>query len=207
MRMPLAMAVPPAAIAANRAQLSSLLARKDLGQNAPAIAVVEADYAEMWAKDATAMYSYAGASAAASRLAPFAAPPFTSACGLASQATGGVDVAGADARTTLLQLTSALPEALETLASPASSASGSSRPLIGNGARAISSFAPVSAPSCPSTSPDTDASVGRGVSLGALSVPQTWVSAARAVTAAAPALPGNDIRVSRALPAGRLAIA
>jgi PPE-repeat protein len=63
--------VPPAVIAENRALLMSLVATNILGQNTPAIAATEAHYAEMWAQDATAMYGYAGASAAASTFSPF----------------------------------------------------------------------------------------------------------------------------------------
>jgi PPE-repeat protein len=63
--------VPPEEIAANRALLMALLASNFLGQNTAAIAATEAQYAEMWARDAAAMYGYAAASAAASQLAPF----------------------------------------------------------------------------------------------------------------------------------------
>ncbi|EUA59389.1 PPE family protein [Mycobacterium intracellulare 1956] len=66
--------VPPPVIAANRALLASLVATNILGQNTPAIAATEAQYAEMWAQDAAAMYGYAGSSAAATQLAPFTAP-------------------------------------------------------------------------------------------------------------------------------------
>ena len=62
------------AIAANRAQLAPLVATNVLGQNTPAIAVTEAQYAEMWAQDAAAMYGYAGSSAAASQLTAFTQP-------------------------------------------------------------------------------------------------------------------------------------
>jgi PPE-repeat protein len=72
-----AMTVPPPAIAANRATLLALIATNFFGQNFPAIAATEAHYAEMWAQDAAAMYSYAGSSAAASALAPFNEPPQT----------------------------------------------------------------------------------------------------------------------------------
>jgi PPE-repeat protein len=44
--------VPPAAIAANRSQLMALIATNIVGQNTPAIAATEAQYAEMWAQDA-----------------------------------------------------------------------------------------------------------------------------------------------------------
>src|ERR1700757_2237415 len=66
--------VPPPVIAANRALLMSLVATNIFGQNTPAIAATEAQYAEMWAQDAAAMYGYAGASAAATMLTPFTAP-------------------------------------------------------------------------------------------------------------------------------------
>ncbi|OBG94175.1 hypothetical protein A5697_02650 [Mycobacterium sp. E3251] len=69
--------VPPPVIAANRALLASLIATNILGQNTPAIAATEAQYAEMWAQDAGAMYGYAASSAAAAQLTPFAAPPAT----------------------------------------------------------------------------------------------------------------------------------
>ncbi len=92
-----------------------------MGQNTPAIAATEAHYGEMWAQDATAMYGYAAATAAASRLAPFAAPPHGSnPAGLAGQAAR-VAAAGATSAATNAQtlLTSAMPGALQGLASPA----------------------------------------------------------------------------------------
>lgn len=69
-----AMAVPPPVVAANRSLLTSLVATNILGQNTPAIATTQAHYFEMWAQDATAMYNYAGSSAAAAALAPFSQP-------------------------------------------------------------------------------------------------------------------------------------
>ncbi|ORW74378.1 hypothetical protein AWC22_23465 [Mycobacterium riyadhense] len=69
--------VPPAAIAANRSTMMSLIQTNIFGQNTPAIANSEADYGEMWAQDIVAMDSYAGTSAAASELTPFAPPPAT----------------------------------------------------------------------------------------------------------------------------------
>jgi PPE-repeat protein len=66
--------VPPPEIAANRSLLMALLATNFFGQNTPAIAATETQYAEMWAQDAAAMYVYAGSSAAASALTPFSSP-------------------------------------------------------------------------------------------------------------------------------------
>jgi PPE-repeat protein len=67
--------VPPPEIAANRALLMTLVATNFFGQNTAAIAATEAQYAEMWAQDAVAMYGYAASSAAASALTPFGSPP------------------------------------------------------------------------------------------------------------------------------------
>ncbi|SOX55811.1 PPE family protein [Mycobacterium ahvazicum] len=72
-----AMTVPPPLIAANRAQLTALVATNFLGQNTAAIMATEAEYMEMWAQDADAMYAYAGASTPASTLTPFTEPPQT----------------------------------------------------------------------------------------------------------------------------------
>ncbi len=89
-----AMAVPSPLIAANRAQLMALIATNFLGQNTPAIMATEAEYSEMWAQDATAMYSYAASSASASSFSTFTAPPqTTNPGGLAGQA-GAVAQAG-----------------------------------------------------------------------------------------------------------------
>ncbi len=80
--------VPPTEIAANRSQLASLVATNVLGQNTPAIAATEIQYAEMWVQDAQAMDTYAGSSAAATSLTPFtAAPQTTNANGPGSQAS------------------------------------------------------------------------------------------------------------------------
>jgi PPE-repeat protein len=82
-----AMTVPPALIAANRAQLSKLVATNLLGQNTAAIAATEAQYGEMWAQDAAAMNGYATASKAATQFAPFGTPQLpTNEYGVAEQA-------------------------------------------------------------------------------------------------------------------------
>ncbi|MCV7382745.1 PPE family protein [Mycolicibacter longobardus] len=98
-----AMTVPPSVIVANRSLLMTLVATNFLGQNTPAIAATEAQYAQMWAQDATAMYGYAGASAAAAQVTPFTDPaPTASPAGL----------------TGITQLISELPSALQGFASP-----------------------------------------------------------------------------------------
>ncbi|MGA8253261.1 MAG: PPE family protein [Mycobacterium sp.] len=78
--------VPPPVIATNRAQLAMLVATNFLGIKTPAILATEAQYAEMWAQDAAAMYGYAGSSAAAATLTPFTAPQQnTNPAGLSAQ--------------------------------------------------------------------------------------------------------------------------
>ena len=82
--------VPPREIAANRSPTGALVATNIFGQNTPAIASTEIQYAEMWVQDAVAMDSYAGSSAAATKLTPFtAAPQTTNAGGLAEPGRRG----------------------------------------------------------------------------------------------------------------------
>jgi len=78
--------VPPPVVEANRTLLATLLATNFLGQNTAAIAATEAQYLEMWAQDAAAMYGYSGASAAATALPPLT-PQYiaTSLAGLGAQ--------------------------------------------------------------------------------------------------------------------------
>ncbi|WP_131806021.1 PPE family protein, partial [Mycobacterium alsense] len=71
----LAATVHPAAVAANRSDLVSLVTANLFGQNAPAIAAVESDYELMWAADVAAMVGYhSGAAAAAAHLASWPPP-------------------------------------------------------------------------------------------------------------------------------------
>jgi PPE-repeat protein len=123
--------VPPVEVAANRTQLAVLVATNLLGQNTAAIAATEAQYFEMWAQDAAAMFDYAGSSAAATQLTPFSSPrQATSAEGLAGQAAAagqaGQGSAGT-AQSVLSQIFSVVPNALGNLKS--SSVLGSLTPL------------------------------------------------------------------------------
>jgi PPE-repeat protein len=118
--------VPLEVIAANRIELAQLTATNIYGQNTPAISSVEAQYGEMWAQDATAMYSYAGNSATASRLTAFTTPPTTTnPAGTANQAAATAQAAGtssgAGVQSALSQLVSSVPTSLQNLASPAAS--------------------------------------------------------------------------------------
>ncbi|WP_407687673.1 PPE family protein [Mycobacterium sp. HUMS_1102779] len=115
--------VPPPVIVANRALLMALIATNILGQNTPTIAATEAQYAEMWAQDAAAMYAYAGSSAAAAQLIPFLDPPQTTnnsggpmqAAAVSRSGTSG----GLNIGSQLSQLTSSVPGALQSLATGA----------------------------------------------------------------------------------------
>lgn len=115
--------VPPAEIEANRALLAALVATNLLGQNTAAIAATEAQYAQMWAQDAAAMFGYAGASAVATTLTPFTEPPQnTNPSGTATQAVAVAQAAAGpsgSAQSTLAQL-AAVPNLLQGLAAPGS---------------------------------------------------------------------------------------
>ena len=126
------MTVPPAVIAANRAQLASLVATNLLGQNGPAIAATEAQYGQMWAQDAAAMYGYAAQSATATKVPSFTTAPQTTAPGaLAGQAAATTQATGTSTQVSLSQLTSAVPNTLQGMSSPATSTSSSTSGLSG----------------------------------------------------------------------------
>ena len=105
------MTVPPPVIAANRVLLMTLIATNFFGQNTPAIAATEAQYAEMWAQDATAMYGYAGASAIATRVDPFSEPAQTTdQGGVAAQAAAVGQAIATPAGTSAPEAAAAAPE-------------------------------------------------------------------------------------------------
>lgn len=125
--------VPPPVIAANRAQLMVLIATNIFGQNTPAIMMTEAQYMEMWAQDAAAMYGYAGSSATASRMTAFTEPPQTTNHGqLGAQSSAvaqtAATAAGGNLQSAFPQLLSAVPRALQGLALPTASQSASATP-------------------------------------------------------------------------------
>ncbi|KKC02437.1 PPE family protein [Mycobacterium nebraskense] len=125
--------VPPLVIAANRVLLMELLATNFLGQNTAAIAATEAQYGEMWAQDAAAMYGYAGTSAAASTLPPFEpAVPTTNPAGVASQAAAVAQAAGTSASNSAQGL-DAVPQTLSSLAGLTSNPPSSANPAFSLG--------------------------------------------------------------------------
>ncbi|WIM85706.1 PPE family protein [Candidatus Mycobacterium wuenschmannii] len=124
-----AMTVPPPVIAANRSLLATLVATNFFGQNTPAIAATEVQYAEMWIQDAVAMYGYAASSAAATALAPFTQPQQTtdpaSSSSQAAAVGQAVNTAAGNAQSAVSsaqQAFSAVPQALQGLATADSAA-------------------------------------------------------------------------------------
>jgi PPE-repeat protein len=97
----------------------ALIATNILGQNTSAIAATEANYAEMWAQDATAMYGYASSSSTASQLTAFDSPPQTTSP--AGESAAVTQAAGTQAQS-LPQVMNAVPQSLQSLAAPVSAA-------------------------------------------------------------------------------------
>jgi PPE-repeat protein len=126
--------VPPAGIAANRAQLAALVATNFLGINTPAIMATEAHYAEMWAQDAAVMYGYAASSASAGTLTPMTPPaPTANPAALAGQATALAQAgAGAGTQAGLMQTITSLPNVVAALASPLAAVPAQATPILSN---------------------------------------------------------------------------
>ena len=117
--------VPPEVVAANRSLLMTLIATNFFGQNLPAIATTEAQYAEMWAQDAAAMYGYAGSSAAATVLTPFTSPhqntDLSGTAGQAAAVSQAVSTSAGDAQSVVsgVSQANAVTSALQSLATAA----------------------------------------------------------------------------------------
>ncbi|VBA53322.1 PPE family protein PPE26 [Mycobacterium attenuatum] len=114
--------VPPQLVALNRAELTQLLTANVFGQYTNAIAALEAQYGEMWAQDAAVMYQYAGSSATATKITPFASPPQTTSPAAAALQSGAVTqaagTAAGSAQQTFSNLINGLQTQLASLASP-----------------------------------------------------------------------------------------
>ena len=126
--------VPPPLIAANRSLLTTLVAKNIFGQYTATIATLEGQYAEMWARDTAAMYSYAGSSASATALTPFTNPPQTT-NGSANQAaavgqtTGTLAGNAQNTVSSIQQAFSAAPNTLQSLAAAPAAAAAAPSPL------------------------------------------------------------------------------
>jgi PPE-repeat protein len=129
--------VPPQMVAVNRSLLTTLVATNLFGRNTQKIAANEAQYAEMWAQDAAAMYGYAASSASATSLTAFTPPQqntnpaaSTGQAAAVSQATG---TAAGNAQSTIQQAFSSVPSALQSLATatPAAATSAQAGDALG----------------------------------------------------------------------------
>ena len=126
--------VAPPLVAANRAETAAAVQANVFGQYTPLIMQLEAQYGEMWAQDAAAMYTYAGQSASASQVTPFASPAATTnPAGTASQASAVGAATGNSAASSsqsiLSQLTSSMPNSLQSLATPAATTTPTTTPF------------------------------------------------------------------------------
>lgn len=115
--------VPPPLIAANRAETAAATQANVFGQYTPLIAQLEAQYSQMWAQDAAAMYGYAGQSSSAAKVTPFASPAAsTTPNGTANQAAAVTQAAGTSAADSsqdiLQQLLSLLPSNIQAWFTP-----------------------------------------------------------------------------------------
>ena len=123
--------VPPPVVSANRSLLMALVATNIFGQNTPAIATTETQYAEMWAQDTGAMLGYASSSASATTLTPFTSPPQNTQQGTGQSAavTQATVTAAGNAQNVVSSAQkafSAVPTALTSLASAGPTAAAAS---------------------------------------------------------------------------------
>ncbi|WP_369741573.1 PPE family protein [Mycobacterium servetii] len=115
----LAATVPPPLVAANRTETAQAIATNVLGQNTGIIAQLEAQYAQMWAQDATAMYTYAAQSSTATKVTPYKnAPAIANPAAQSLQTAATTSAGGGPATNNLQNIISSLPSTLQGLASP-----------------------------------------------------------------------------------------
>lgn len=206
-----AMVAPPV-IAGNRRRRMSLVSANCLGQHSVAIADVDTEYDGMWAQNAGAMYAYAEAAAAAVALTPFTPPPvdpaapartwprqaapevMSAACRVMSAIPDALNDLSAPSRTTFESSLSAVTPSLSQL----NSLTASSDFAIGhlnsmNKAAALRTLFP--RPAAAHGVSGVSARLGRGVSLGTLSVPRLWTAAAPAAQRLGGDRPTDHIRL------------
>lgn len=196
----MAAVVAPPVIEANRARRTALAATNVLGQASSAIAECDADYERMWARDAEAMYAYAGASADAATLTPFTSPPIAPGrIERCASRTWAVQSAP-DVVSTGRRVMSTIPDALRAFSrSPLTALEASLAPVTGPLSRLSSLSAPSGIaisqlnslnkaaalrcllPSRKGAGVTISAGFGRARSIGTLSVPHGWSAAATSV--------------------------
>ena len=199
----LAALVPPEVINANRAGLPSLASTNCLGQVSPIIADADAEYERMWVNDAAAMYAYARACADASALTPFITPHLDvdpAHQGAAVTRTSRALTNAPDVIATGHQVMAAISAALQEISSSAQTTLDVHLSPVASSLSKLSSMVPAAEvaiknldslnratmvfhaaaimSSLNQRAPAGAAStggVGRGQSIGALSVPQRWI--------------------------------
>jgi PPE-repeat protein len=198
----LAAMVPPPVIDANRARRASLAKRNCLGQAGPVIADEEAEYERMWASDADAMHAYAGASADATTMTPFALPPAPVVPANRDPATNWAVKSAPELVSAGHRVMATVPEALRALSlSPQTTLESPLSPATSS----LSRLSSLSAPSGVAIShlnslnkaaalrwllPDQGgargaaviARLGRATAIGGFSVPKAWATAATTPT-------------------------
>ncbi|WP_443987650.1 PPE family protein [Mycobacterium marinum] len=222
-----AMTVPPPAIAVNRVRLLALIATNFFGQNTPSIAATEAEYAEFWAQDATAMYCYASTSTSFLALPAFPGPPRTTdPAGLAGQAAAtsqsAASATSSSAIQALTQVSSSLAAAGHWLPILSTAEWNTlvntwglayfgagifqlgtlfAQQLLPDAAAAPSAAAASTAVAAQLAAPvaatPVSAVFARADTIGPMSVPPSWTTAAPAPTAGGAAISGIDVAPGR----------
>src|SRR5580693_4843711 len=165
-----AMTVPPPVIAANRALLMALIATNFFGQNTPAIMATEAQYMEMWAQDAAAMYGYQAAAQTASTLTPFTAAPLITAVdavgSMASAVAQATSTFAGTAAQTVAPLITAMNGSLSSvLSAPLTTAASDALPGLASAASSMSSSSSTSPLSLMTTLASSSTALTSGTSL------------------------------------------
>jgi PPE-repeat protein len=112
--------VPPPLIAANRAELAQAVQTNILGLNQNVIAQLEAQYAEFWSQNATALYGYASSSAAATKISSFTEAPAIAnpAAALTSAATSATTTPATSVQSWIQGLLTNVQARIQSLTSP-----------------------------------------------------------------------------------------
>ncbi len=112
--------VPPPLIAANRAELAQAVQTNILGLNQNVIAQLEAQYAEFWSQNATALYGYASSSAAATKISSFTEAPAIAnpAAALTSAATSATTTPATSIQSWIQGLLTNVQARIQSLTSP-----------------------------------------------------------------------------------------
>jgi PPE-repeat protein len=199
--------VPPQVIHANRVHRLSLASTNLLGQTSAEIADTESDYDKMWAQDTDAMYAYAAASADAAMVTPFPSPPPAATAPAhrgetVTKASGSWRVQAApEVVSAGQQVLSAIPAALQEIsASPLSTIEATLLPVTASLSKLSSLSAPLDSAikhlnclnkkaalrrllpgPCGARGAAIVAGIGRGASVGTLTVPRAWTKASTTI--------------------------